>query len=168
MTVKSKSISSSADILDLSVTLQTSAARALRAGSRAVPDSPRQSATLLSVKQHLSFKASVSLADKAFVEQIYSRQVTDKLLQSIKQLLDREFGGLRVYHYRQLFVVNHYCMESLVAGLLRVQFHCGEIPLTAQREEHGLSDRCGIPVSWGIGQTRAEAELDRLGKLSQR
>lgn len=166
MTVKSKPATNSADIVDLPVAGQSSAGRSFRSGRRLPPNRPRQPAILLSVKQHLSFRASVCLADLTFIEQTYSTQVTDKLLLRIRELLEREFGSLRVYRHHQLLVVNHYCVESLVAGLLRVQFHCGEIPLSARRDGRGLSDMCGLPLSWGIGQTRAEAELNRLDKVA--
>ena len=123
-----------------------------------------QSAELLSIRQHLAFKASLCIDDLPFIEQTYSSQVANKLLASVRQLLDQEFGNLRVHRRHELFVVNHHSRESLIAGLLRVQFHSYEIALPATREGDGPSDICSLPLSWGVGQTLAEAEGERLNK----
>ena len=95
----------------------------------------------------------MGITDLRFIEQSYSAQVADALIVSIRNLLDQEFGHLRVHRQRQLFVVSHHCMESLVAGLLRVQFHSREIPLPLTRDGKGMSDVCGVPLSWGVGGT---------------
>ena len=123
-------------------------------------------ADLLSIRQHLGFNATVSISDLCFIEESYSLQVADSLMGSIRNLLDQEFGHLRVHRQRQLFVVRHHCRESLVAGLLRVQFHSREIPLPLTRDGKGMSDVCGVPLSWGTGETLGEAERERLGKLN--
>lgn len=121
-------------------------------------------ADLLSIRQHLTYKASVGIKDLEFLRQAYSVQVGDKLMSSVRVLLDKEFGGLRVHRRHQVFIVNHHCQESLIAGLLRVQFHSRQIPMMATRDGTGLSDVCGIPLSWGAGRTLEEAEEQRLSK----
>lgn len=126
---------------------------------------PSTGADLLSIRQHLAFKAVIGITDLSFIEQSYSLQVADTLTSSIRNLLDQEFGPLRVHRQWQLFVVSHHCMESLMAGLLRVQFHSREIPLPLTRDGKGMSDVCGVPLSWGVGETLGEAERARLGKL---
>lgn len=107
----------------------------------------------------------MGIDDLEIIEQSYSAQVAAKLLVKLREMLDQEFGNLRVHRRRQGFVVNHHCVESLIAGLLRVQFHSQQIALPATREGEGLSDICGVPLTWGVGTTLAEAEDERLNKL---
>ncbi len=107
----------------------------------------------------------MGIDDLPFIEQSYSQQVASNLHARLRTLLDQEFGSLRVHRRRKSFIVSHHCVESLIAGLLRVQFHSQQIPLPATREGEGLSDVCGVPLTWGIGTTLAEAEDKRLNKL---
>ena len=123
----------------------------------------QQTASLLSIRQNLNFKALVGVDNLTFIEQNYSTQVAQNLRAMLRNLLDQEFGNLRVHRKKQSFVVNHHCMESLIAGLLRVQFHARKVALTATHESTGdpMSDLSGICVSWGVGNTINEAERDR-------
>ena len=118
-------------------------------------------AELLSIRQHLTYIATIGLNDIEFIETSYSPQVAGKLSASVRELLDQEFGPLRVYRRRQAFVVSHHSRESLYAGLFRVQFHSSQIPLPSTRDGNGPSDRCGIPLSWGVGKSMIEAEAER-------
>jgi len=118
-------------------------------------------AQLLSVRQHLTCKASIGIAELDYIEQLYSEQVVDKLLTRVRELLHQEFGPLRVYKRRQSFAASHHCMDSLVAGLLRVQYHSRQIPLRATRGPDGVEDVCGVPLCWGVGDTLYEAECRR-------
>lgn len=106
----------------------------------------------------------MTIPDLDFVTQSYSVQVADKLTARVRELLDQEFGPLRVHKRHQAFVVSHHSMEALVAGMLRVQYHCCQIPLPATRGPAGLSDLCGVSLCWGVGQTLNEAEAERAGK----
>ena len=122
------------------------------------------SADLLSIKQHLCFKSTIGITNPTSIERRYSSQVADGLMGNIRDLLDREFGHLRVHRQRRLFVVSHHCVESLIAGLLRVQFHAQQIPLPRKRNDGVASDARGVPLSWGVGETLGEAERERLQK----
>ena len=123
-----------------------------------------KSAELLSIRQHLAYIASIGISDLDFIELSYSSTVASTLLVKVRNLLDLEFGPLRVHRRRELFVVSHHCMESLIAGLFRVQYHSREIPLPATRDGNGLSDVCGVPLTWGVGKTIMEAESERHNK----
>lgn len=133
-------------------------------GASVANRTPSIGADLLSIRQHLSFKATMGITDLSFIEQSYSSQVADGLMGNVRDLLDQEFGHLRVHRQRQLFVVSHHCKESLVAGLLRVQFHSRQIPLPLTRDGKGMSDVCGVPLTWGVGESLGEAERERLKK----
>jgi len=137
------------------------------AGASVANRTPSISADLLSIRQHLSFKATMGITDLSFIEQSYSSQVADGLMGNVRDLLDLEFGHLRVHRQRQLFVVSHHCKESLVAGLLRVQFHSRQIPLPLTRDGKGMSDVCGVPLTWGVGESLGEAERERLQKRTK-
>lgn len=122
------------------------------------------SAELLSIRQHLCFKSTIAVTDLVSIERRYSSQFADRLMGNIRDLLDREFGHLRVHRQRRLFVVSHHCVESLIAGLLRVQFHGQQIPLPRARDGDAVSDACGVPLSWGVGESFGEAERERVQK----
>ena len=172
MTARSKHSSASektteVNVVVLPVQREVSPVRSVSLRSRTRPDqrkSSGKSAELLSIRQHLAYKASLCIDDLPFIEQTYSSHVANRLLAGVRQLLDQEFGHLRVHRSHELFVVNHHCKDALVGGLLRVQFHSREIPLPATRDGDGLSEMCGIPLSWGVGQTLSEAETERLEK----
>lgn len=165
MTVSTKH-NSKADIVALPLMRQASTGTSVALRSRGSCSNPGHSAALLSLREHLSFKASIGINDFAFIAQSYSPQVADKIMATIRELLDREFGYLRVYRRHQVFVVRHHSMESLIAGLLTVQFHSCQIPLPVTRDGNGISDLCGVPLSWGVGRSQAEAESERQRKLS--
>lgn len=122
------------------------------------------SADLLSIRQHLTFKASIGINEFEFLQQAYSIQVADQLMAKIRTLLDQEFGGLRVHRRHRVFIVNHHCEELLIAGILRVQFHSRQLPLSATRNGEGFSDLCGVPLTWGVGRTLEAAEEQRQSK----
>lgn len=159
MTIRSKQ-RSSAEIL----AMPASAKSTQMASPRGFQGSSPVSADLLSIRQHLTYKASIGINDFSFLQQAYSIQVADQLMAKIRTLLDQEFGGLRVHRRHQVFVVNHHCEESLIAGVLRVQFHSRQLPLPATRLGQGLSDLCGVPLAWGVGRTLEAAELQRQSK----
>lgn len=163
MTVSFKP-ASKAEVVVLPSIRHSTDAKSIALRSRQAGNNNDHTATLVSIRQHLGVKASIGIKDFTFVEKSYSPQIAQKLMTSIRDLLNQEFGHLRVYRRHQVFVVRHRCMESLVAGLLRVQFHSHQIPLPATREGSGLSDICGVPLSWGVGQSHAEAESERLRK----
>jgi len=152
---------SKADVLVMPSARVSLAGRSVTLRSRQNQCINGSTASLVSMRQHLCYKASIGIKDLVFIEQSYSAQVGEKLMGTVRELLDTEFGYLRVYRSHQVLVVRHHCMESLVAGLLRVQFHSCQIPMPVTREGDKMSDVCGVPVSWGIGHSLAEAEAKR-------
>ncbi len=155
----------SGNVVELPMHRSSSTARSIGLNTRTNRKSAAPvSATLLSVRQHLRCKASIGIDNLEFIEQSYSKQVAAKLLGELRELLDQEFGGLRVHRRRHSFIVNHHCVESLIAGLLRVQFHSQTNPLPATREEDGSSDVRAVFLSWGVGTTVAEAKESRTHK----
>lgn len=163
MTVSSKQ-NTKAEIVVLPSIRHSSAATSVALRSRRGNYKHGQTAKLVSIREHLSCTASIGIDDLPFIEKSFSPQVADMLMISVRKMLDQEFGHLRVFRRHQVFVVRHSGMETLVAGLLRVQFHSCRIPLPVTRDGDGMSDICGVPLSWGVGHSHAEAERERLQK----
>lgn len=167
MTVRSKS-TFSAEIVEIDNLRHTpSRHRIVRATGRMRRrgNHPEDGAKLLSIRQHLHCKATVAINDLSFIESRYSPQVANRIMHLVRSHLNDEFGQLRVHRHRQIFVVGHHCMESLIAGLLRVQFHSKQIALPVTQSHGELSDICGIPLSWGVGNSLTEAENERIRRL---
>jgi len=96
-------------------------------------------ATLLSIRQNLVYQATVGIDD---IERI-CEQVNKKDFLMINEKL------------RSLLN-----LDTLVAGLLRVQFHAKL--LDAKRIHSSVfSDTKGLPISWGVGNTISEADTER-------
>ncbi|MGQ7845657.1 hypothetical protein ACUNV4_14340 [Granulosicoccus sp. 3-233] len=115
----------------------------------------RGSALLLSIRQSLRYQASVGLDDMPGLQSEYPKPQLDAYLGQVRRLLDAQFGRLRVYRYRQAFIVGHHNLEGLIAGLLRVQYYARQLQLT---------DRDSRPVpslGWGVGATVLEADNER-------
>ena len=176
MTVRSKQIAARSanasrddKVVHLPATRSSSAGVSVSLHSRAKQKTSAvpNGAELLSIRQHLAYVASIGIVDLEFIEQSYSSTVANTLLIKVRNLLHLEFGPLRVHRRRQVFVVSHHCMETLIAGLFRVQYHSHEIPLPATRDGNGLSDVCGVPLTWGAGKTILEAEAERHKKSKE-
>ena len=124
-------------------------------------------ATLLSIRQHLRYKACVAITEKPLVEP-ESRKVnrsTLRVMRDVRTLLDKEFGSLRVHRHRQLLIVSHHCVEGLIGGLLRVQFLSNQIDMPSRSALVDSPDSTGIPLSWGVGDSLFEAETSRLRQI---
>ncbi len=121
----------------------------------------RESATLLSIRQNLAYQATMGIDDPDNLSATLSSVELSRISSAVRQLLDAEFGHLRVHRYRQVFAVGHHCLESLIAGLLRVQFHARKIDASALQPDEG-ADNTGTSVSWGVGDTLTEAENERM------
>ncbi|MFK7861971.1 MAG: hypothetical protein AB8B64_24380 [Granulosicoccus sp.] len=163
MTVRSKQ-HPKAEIVTLPSGRHTAAARTVSIWRRCSDLKPGSTATLLSLREHLTLQASVGVTNLDSIGQEYSPQAADQVMMSIRGLLDREFGHLRVHRRHRVFIVKHHSMESLIAGLLAVQFHSCEVNLQVSRGVGVTNDLCGVPLSWGVGRSRAEAEGERLRK----
>lgn len=118
-------------------------------------------AQLLSMRQVLTCHASIGIDTIEKNEGALSRSKLNAITGPLRQLLYVEFGRHRVHRYREAFAVSHHCLETLIGGLLRVQFHARQLDVGTSLS----TDQCnegGLPVSWGVGGTIAEAENERL------
>ncbi|MBX2878745.1 MAG: hypothetical protein KTR32_02375 [Granulosicoccus sp.] len=122
-----------------------------------------RSATMLSIRQHLHCKASVAIRLSTFADSAPSDYCKRQANNLVRTLLDNEFGSLRVYRHRRLLIVSHKCMESLIAGILRVQFLSRQTELGEGTEcQCRLSQRHSVVISWGVGDSFHEAESARV------
>ena len=127
----------------------------------------RDGATLLSIRQNLMHRASVGIDDIERTSLDLPKGELSNLNTQVRRLLNKEFGYLRVYKYKYGFTVGHQCHDTLVAGLLRVQYHAKQMKTTPLVSDI-FEDSDGVPVSWGVGDTDLEADSDRLKRLSQK
>ena len=127
-----------------------------------------RSAELLSMRQHLQFHASIEIDDLLWLQAQFDDRLHDHLLGALHSLLDKEFGHLRVSQYRRLFIVRHRSVEGLIAGLLRAQFRGHKIELPICNAFGESVEQHGIALTWGIGRSSTEAELERLKRRRQK
>ncbi len=155
--------SHTAQIVDMVRLLDSSGRR--RDGS---PDEQRGSALLLSIRQNLRYQASIGLDDIDSLQAGYPKPQLDVAHRQVRQLLDAEFGRLRVYRYRQAFSVGHHNLEGLIAGLLRVQYHARQIQSPADDCGDDHPALSGLRLAWGVGATVLEADNERLRRRRSR
>jgi len=148
-------IDSSAEIVDM-VRLFKKAGRS----KRVLTSEIRDGATLLSIRQNLMFQATVGIDDIDRTALDLPKAEVLNLNRQLRQLLNKEFGSLRVHKHRSSFTVGHHSHETLVAGLLRVQYYAKQMETTAVVSDV-FDESQGIPVTWGVGDTISEAETDR-------
>lgn len=149
----STSVQQSAQIVELA---------AFRSPRRRSDLASRSTAELLSLRRSLTYEASVEIDDlDALSERLEPARLTNSKLR-VRRWLDREFGRLRVHRCRQRFVVRHRSVEALIAGLLRVQFHVQQIRLPETDRNGQCIDQAMLSLTWGVGQSGLEAELERL------
>lgn len=120
----------------------------------------RDGATLLSIRQNLMVQATVGIDDIERTSLDLPKGEVVNLNSQLRQLLNKEFGSLRVHKHRLAFTVGHHCHESLVAGLLRVQYHAKQME-TSDIVCEIFDDTHGVPVTWGVGETVAQADTER-------
>lgn len=129
-----------------------------------VPVKMRAEATLLSMRSTLLHHASVGIRDIDDLRANYSKVLVNTAMANVRSLLETEFGYLRVHRYRQAFAVGHHCAESLIGGLLRVQYYAHELQLPVTGEQ-SAGTYCYSPrILWGIGDSISEAEKRRVGR----
>jgi hypothetical protein len=122
----------------------------------------RESATLLSIRQNLRYQACIGVDDIDKFTDHYPALFVDRIFSRVRKLLNTEFGQLRVHRYRQAFAVGHYCVEGLIGGLLRVQYHARHIDLPVPGACGELPDVRGVTLTWGVGDTVTVADNERL------
>ena len=120
------------------------------------------------LKNHLEFQASIEIDDLPWLHAQFSTSVRNNLVMSVRQILEKEFGHLRVYRYRRLFVVRHRSVESLIAGLLRAQFNTHQLGLPQINTFGDTVDQKGVSITWGVGRNGVEAESERLKRRRQK
>ncbi len=122
----------------------------------------RDGATLLSIRQNLSHQATIGLRDIDHIRSCCSSELVDQFMANVRSLLDSEFGRLRVHRLREVFTIGHHCPESLISGLLRVQYYTRQVTLPLPAHTDSQSGECCPAVVWGIGSSVSEAEIQRL------
>lgn len=120
----------------------------------------RATASLLSIRQNLIYQATVGIDDIDRIAADQPKSVALAVNGLLRQLLNKEFGSLRVHKHRRVFTVGHHSLETLVAGLLRVQYHAKQTD-TSTIKPDVLSTDIGLPVTWGVGNSVPEAETER-------
>lgn len=153
----SSNTTSKAEIVDM-MSLLYSAYRKRSNNAPAI----NETATLLSIRQNLTYQAAISVDDITAIRDNYSYTVVNEVLASLRELLGVEFGHLRVYRHKEVYVVSHHCLEKLMAGLLRVQFYGRQMELPAVNVLGELVDNASVAYTWGAGMSVAEAQTERL------
>ena len=123
----------------------------------------KESATLLSIRQHLSYQASVGVNNIDKLKSQCSHDLANAVMKQVREFLNAEFGQLRVHRYRQVFTVGHYNLEGLIGGLLRVQFYARQVELPIL--DNPFEPRT-LSLSWGVGESVLEADHERQRRQS--
>jgi len=166
--------SSSTTVVELSGFREQSVARNGRTSSRKFAEHSKQGqahachADMLSMRRHLSYQASVEIDKLDWILGEYGKAYNDDLVRQIRSLLNKEFGKLRVHRYRRLFVIRHRSVEGLISSLLRVQFHAHQIDLPPVNRNFEPSNAKPVTLTWGVGRTTTEAEVERLRRRRQK
>ncbi len=120
------------------------------------------------LRSHLEFQASIEIDDLPWLHAQFSNSVRNNLVKGVRQILEKEFGSLRVHRYRRLFVVRHKSIESLIAGLLRAQFHTHQLALPEKNIFGDVVEQKCVSITWGVGRNGVEAESERLKHRRQK
>jgi len=125
-------------------------------------------ADLLSIRQNLDYRASVEIDEfnQDFSE--LDASVRNRLMRDVRALLDVEFGRLRINCDKGVFQVRHRKLESLIAGLLRCQFHARQIAWTRSGAKPEEPASTGLGITWGVGDSLDEAEADRIKRRARK
>ncbi len=115
-----------------------------------------------------TYLALLELDDLLSYKMLYSELDLQLLLGKISALLQREFGRGVVRREKNCFLLGHNQFESLVAGLLRVQFYANMEDLPEFNIFGESSTQEGITLTWGIGKTAEDAQLDLGRKRMQK
>ncbi len=123
---------------------------------------------MLSMRRHLSYQASVEIDNLERLLADYGETVRASTVSQVRSLLNKEFGKLRVHRYRRLYIIRHRSVEGLISSLLRVQFHAHQLELPALNLKGELVDAKPVTLTWGVGRTTTEAEVERLRRRRQK
>lgn len=128
----------------------------------------QQDAELLSVRRHLSYQASVEIDRLESIISEFGAQAGQALVKQVRELLNKEFGSLRVHKSRHLFVIRHRSVEGIISSLLRVQFFAHQLELPSNNTQGMAVTTKPITLTWGVGRTTTEAEVERLRRRRQK
>jgi len=120
---------------------------------------PRGGAKLLSVRRHLLYRASVDMDHQKMLQAQFAEGTHDRVVNEVRQLLNREFGRLRIYRDKGIFVVQHHSADALIAGLLRCRCRAREIRLPVKNVFDELTEQTGITLEWDVEHPAFEADL---------
>jgi len=119
----------------------------------------------MSIRRHLSYQASVEIDDLESIHNEFGEAFCLSLVKQVRAILDSEFGKLRVHRYRRLFIIRHRSVEGLISSLLRIQFHAHQLELPAVNAAGTISNANPVTLTWGVGRTTTEAEVERLRQI---
>lgn len=125
-------------------------------------------AEMLSMRRSLNYQASVEIDKFEGITAEYGEAYSAVLVKQVRALLDKEFGKLRVHRYRQLYVIRHRSVEGLISSLLRVQFYAHQFELPQVNKMGEPSVAKPVTLTWGVGRTNSEAEVERLRRRKQK
>ena len=125
-------------------------------------------AELMSIRRYLSYQASVEIDNLEWMRKEFGEAFCLSLVKQVRGILDKEFGKLRVHRYKRLFVIRHRSVEGLISSLLRMQFHAHQLDLPAVNESGQPSIAKPVTLTWGVGRTTSEAEVERLRRRRQK
>lgn len=148
-------IASSSEVVDMVDMFKRAGRR-----KRVMKSELQDGATLLSIRQNLMYQATVGIDDIERTLLDLPKGEVLNLNAQLRQLLNREFGSLRVHKHRYAFTVGHHCFDTLAAGLLRVQYYAKHMQ-TSEVVNEIFDDSEGVPVTWGVGHSVSEAETER-------
>ncbi len=166
----SSDVSSTATVVELSG-FRSAARSGIRSGNNALrvaPNQPKRQAAMLSMRQHLGYQASVEIDKFAWISSEYGDSVRNQVVKQVRNLLNTEFGKLRVHRYRRLYIIRHRSVEGLISSLLRVQFHAHQIELPTVNQFGDEIQSSPVTLTWGVGRTTVEAEVERLRRRRQK
>jgi len=125
-------------------------------------------AELMSIRRHLSYQASVEIDNLEWLRKEFGEAFCLSLVKQVRAILDTEFGKLRVHRYKRLFIIRHRSVEGLISSLLRMQFHAHQLELPAINVLGTSSNAKPVTLTWGVGRTTTEAEVERLRRRRQK
>jgi len=125
-------------------------------------------AVVLPFTRKTDFLAVLELDDCLSYRMVYSEVELQYIFGRISNLLTREFGRGVVRRERSCFTLGHNQFESLVAGLLRVQFYANMEDLPEFNIFGERSNQEGMSLTWGIGKDTEDAEHDLSRKKRQK
>lgn len=129
---------------------------------------PYAPVSAISLRPYLPYRASVEIDELPWLQAQFGVRERDRFVRDTRSILNAEFGQLRVYRYRRVFVVRHRNVEELIAGLLRAQFHAYQIVLPDENVFGDVVEPNGLSLTWGVGHSTSEAEVERLKRRRQK